>query len=65
MLKDMKGNITRDHNIPFLSDIITRSMLKVMKDNIRILSTLTRENLLLFFSLPSFREEAEERKNLL
>ena len=43
MLKDMKDNIIIHHNIPFLSDIITRSMPKVIKDNI-ILSALINKN---------------------
>ena len=35
---------TIHHNIPFLSDIITRSIPKVIKDNIMILSVLINEN---------------------
>ena len=44
MLKDMKDNIIIDHNIPFSSDIITRSMPKVLKDYTTILSALINEN---------------------
>ena len=39
MFKDMKDSITRNHNILFLSDIITRSMFKVIKGNMTILQT--------------------------
>ena len=34
MLKDMKDNITRHHDIPILSKTITSSNLKDMRDNI-------------------------------
>ena len=44
MLKDMKDNIIIHHNIPFLADIITKFMSKVIKDNITILSVLINEN---------------------
>ena len=44
MLKDMKDNIIIHHNIPFLSDIITRSMPRVIKYNITIWSFLIDEN---------------------
>ena len=44
MLKEMKDNIIINHNIHLLSDIITRSMPKVIKDNITILSALINEN---------------------
>ena len=44
MIKDMKDNITLYHNISFLSYVITRFMLKVIKDNITILFALINEN---------------------
>lgn len=40
----MKRVIARRHNIPFLSDIIAKSMPKVAKDNITILFALINEN---------------------
>ena len=40
----MKDNIIIHHNIPFLADIITKFMSKVIKDNITILSVLINEN---------------------
>ena len=60
MLKDMKDNITIHHNIPFLSNIIIRSMPKVIKDNITISSALVNETSLLlasaFFAIESAPE---------
>ena len=64
----MKDNITIHHNISFLSDIITRSIPKVIKDNIMILSVLINENSLrlasAFFAIGSAPKQAEESKNL-
>ena len=68
MIKDMKDNNTIHHNIPFLSDIITRSMPKVIKDNITISSAQINENsrrlASTFFATGSAHEQAEESMNL-
>ena len=48
MTKDMKDNIIIYYNISSLSDIITRSKSKVIKDKIANLSALINESSLLF-----------------
>ena len=42
MIQDMKDNIR--HNIPFISDMITRPMPKVTKGNIKIFFAQTNKN---------------------
>ena len=62
MLKGKKGNTTIHHNIPFLSEVIPKSISKFRKDNIRIFSVLINENSIclasVFFSIRAL-EQAE------